>query len=178
MMKKATILMILGAMVLVVPIHAQQSYKSNVTLYYGTKKKVGFDFMTGEKLVYGAGFAGYIGKGAVGKDYTETMGPNAFREDIYEIIEADNIGFYGLLGTRISKYFTIAAKLGFANRVKYFNGYDKYQILAPDGYWYTSQKLDSKALVGAFAQINAEKWSPYIGVDNFSGVNIGLGYNF
>jgi hypothetical protein len=178
MMKKATVLIILSVMVMVEPIDAQQIYTSNVTMYYGTKKKVGFDFMTGEKLVYGAGFVGYIGKGAVGKDYSETIGSNTYREDIYEIIEADNLGVYALIGSRISKYFTIAAKLGFATRMKYYNGYDRQQILAPDGYWYTAQKLDSKALIGAFAQINADRWSPYFGVDNFSGVKIGLGYNF
>lgn len=161
-----------------VKVQAQRSYTTNVTVYYGTKNKVGFDIVAGEKLVYGVGIAGYIGKGAVGKDYSEIIGPNAYREDIYEIIEADNMGLYGLIGSRITKNFTMAAKLGFATRFKYYNGYDRQQILAPDGYWFTSQKVDGKALIGIFTQIHIERWSPYIGVDNFSGVNIGLGYNF
>jgi hypothetical protein len=177
-MKKATILMVLGVLGIGLSVQAQQSYTSNVTAYYGIKNKIGFDFVMGEKLVYGAGFAGYIGKGAVGKDYSEIIGPNTYREDIYEIIEADNLGLYGLIGSRITKNFTVAAKLGFATRFKYYNGYDRQQILATDGYWYTSQKVEGKALVGVFTQIHIERWSPYVGVDNFSGVNFGLGYNF
>lgn len=170
--------MVLFTIGLGVKVQAQRSYTSNVTVYYGTKSKVGFDFVTGEKLVYGIGFAGYLGKGAVGKDYSEIIGPNTYREDIYEIIEADNMGIYGLIGSRITKNFTLAAKLGFATRFKYYNGYDRQQILAPDGYWYTSQKVEGKALIGVFTQVHIERWSPYVGVDNFSGVNIGLGYNF
>jgi hypothetical protein len=177
-MKKAIILMIVVVLGIRLSVQAQQSYTTNVTVYYGTKNKLGFDFVMGEKLVYGVGFAGYLGKGAVGKDYSEIIGPNTYSEDIYEIIEADNMGLYGLIGSRITKNFTIAAKLGFATRFKYYNGYDKKQILAPNGYWYTSQKVEGKALVGLFTQIHIERWSPYIGVDNFSGVNIGLGYNF
>ena len=177
-MRKATILMVLCIIGLGVKVQAQRTYNTNVTVYYGIKNKVGFDFVMGEKLVYGAGFAGYLGKGAVGKDYSEIIGPNTYREDIYEIIEADNMGLYGLIGSRITKNFTVAAKLGFATRFKYYNGYDRQQILAPDGYWYTSQKVEGKALIGVFTQIHIERWSPYVGVDNFSGVNIGLGYNF
>jgi len=177
-MGKAIILMVLLGLGIGLSAQAQQSYTTNVTVYYGTKNKVGLDFVIGEKLVYGAGFAGYLGKGAIGKDYSEIIGPNTYREDIYEIIEADNMGLYGLIGSRITKNFTVAAKLGFATRFKYYNGYDSQQILSPDGYWYTSQKVEGKALVGVFTQIHIKRWSPYLGVDNFSGVNIGLGYNF
>lgn len=150
----------------------------NMAMYFGTNSKLGFDFLGGRKTIFGFGLSTHLGKGGVGKDYSATVGPNAFPTDIYESFEADRMGLYGILGTRLGKKLVLAGKLGFGTRLKYFNGYDSNQILSPDGYWFTSFDAGTKLLVGIFTQYQVGNWSPYLGADSFNGVNIGVGYNF
>ncbi len=65
--------MVLCVLGLRAKLQAQQSFTTNATVYYGVKNKIKFDFVMVEKLVYGAGFAEYIDKGAIGKDYSELL---------------------------------------------------------------------------------------------------------
>lgn len=179
-MKKLNLLIFFCLLTRIVSAQNQQFGTSlfNMAAYYGTNTKLGMDIIYGKKIVGGIGVATHLGKGAVGKDYSETMGPNAFADDIYEVIEADDIAIYGIIGSRVTSQLMIAAKLGVGTRTKYYNGYDEFQILSPNGYWYTSTDAGTKVLIGAFAQYQIGKWSPYLGADTFSGINIGIGYNF
>jgi hypothetical protein len=176
-MKKLNLLLIICFITLNAMAQKSQS-NGSISVYYGTKSKLGFDFIFGKKISWGLGVSTYLGKGAVGKNYSETIGPNAFPSDIYEVIEADNIGIYGILGSRVTNHLIIAGRLGAATRTKYYNGYDNNQILSPNGYWYTSTDAGTKVLVGAFTQYEIKKWSASFGADNFNGVTIGVGLNF
>lgn len=151
----------------------------DMVLYYGTTNKFGFDFNINTKanFVWGFGFSGGL-KGGIGKNYSETMGPNAFRSDVYEIKVRENLGFYGTFGYGLNK-LTIGGKLGYGSSVKYFNAYDKLQILAPNGYYYTSQDAGGKVLLGVFMSYKLKTMlSPYFGYDNFNGANLGMSIRF
>jgi hypothetical protein len=151
----------------------------DMILYYGTTDKFGFDlnFNTKTNFVLGFGLSGGL-KGGIGKDYSETMGPNAFRSDIYETTIRDNLGVYGTFGYAIDK-LTIGGKIGYGSTMKYFNAYDKLQILAPNGYYFTSQEYGSEVLSGLFISYKLKSMiSPYFGYDSFNGANIGISFRF
>lgn len=166
------------------PIINQKQKKSigvptmNIAGYYGTNKVIGFDFTLGGKIMYGAGFSMYVGHGGVGRDYSNTMGPNAFSGEIYERITAKNTSFYGIVGYKVTKELIVQGKLGYGGDTKYFNAYDKSQILSTNGYYYTSQNGGGAILLGGSVQYVIDNISPYVGYDNFNGLKIGVGYNF
>jgi len=153
----------------------KQRQSIDFILYYGTTDKFGFDFNLNTKTnyVFGFGFSGGL-KGGIGKNYSETMGPNAFSGDIYEIKVRENLGFYGTFGYAFDK-LTIGGKLGYGSSLKFFNAYDKLQILDPSGYYYTAQDAGGKVLSGVFMSYKLETFlSPYFGYDNFNGANFGI----
>jgi opacity protein-like surface antigen len=157
----------------------KQRQSIDFILYYGTTDKFGFDFNLNTKtnFVWGFGFSGGL-KGGIGKNYSETMGPNAFSSDIYEIKVRENLGLYGTFGYAFDN-LTIGAKLGYGSSVKFFNAYDKLQILAPNGYYYTSQDAGGKVLSGVFMSYKLKTTlSPYFGYDNFNGANFGMFFRF
>ena len=175
-MKKLSILLFICFITL--NVRAQNSSSNgSISVYYGTKSKLGLDIIFGKKINWGMGFSAYLGKGGVGKDYSETIGPNTFPSDIYEVIENDHGGIYGIIGSKVTKHLMIAGRLGAITRFKYYNGYDRQQILSPNGYWYTSTDAGTKVLIGAFTQYRIKKWSTSFGADNFSGVTIGVALN-
>jgi hypothetical protein len=157
----------------------QRKPSIDIILYYGTTDKFGFDlnFNTKTNLVLGVGLSGGL-KGGIGKDYSETIGPNAFSSDIYETTIRDNLGVYGTFGYAIDK-LTIGGKIGYGTTMKYYNAYDKLQILAPNGYYFTSQEFGSEVLSGLFISYKLKSMiSPYFGYDNFNGANIGISFRF
>ena len=158
-------------------LNQKQKSSFDMIFYYGTTAKFGFDFNYNTKtnLVWGFGFSGSL-KGGIGKDYSKTMGPNAFSDDIYEIKVGDYLGFYGTFGYAFDK-LTIGGKFGYGSTMKYYNAYDKYQILDPSGYYFTSQEAGGKVLSGLFMSYKLKTLiSPYFGYDNFNGANLGISF--
>jgi hypothetical protein len=151
---------------------------SNITGYYGLNKVIGFDFAYGKGIMYGLGVSMYVGRQGVGENYSNTMGPNTFSSEIYEKITAKNVGLYGIVGYRATKNLIVQGKLGYGGNIKYFNAYDKRQILSPNGYYYTSQDAGGSLLFGGSLQYVIDNISPYVGYDNYNGLKIGVGYNF
>jgi hypothetical protein len=155
-----------------------QITSTNLSTYYGNNNKIGFEISFAGNTVWGVGGSFHTGKGGVGRNYSSTVGPNTFHEDIYEVKSADYVSFYGIVGKQITKNLTVTGNLGFSERLKYYNGYDKSQILSTNGYWYTSASLGVDILYGVTAQYNIDHITPYIGYDNFNGVKVGVGYTF
>ena len=149
----------------------------NIVGYYGMNKVIGFDITYGRDIMYGIGLSMFMGKSGVGEVH-DTFGPNAFREDIYEINTVKNISLYGIIGYKPIKELIVQGKLGYGEDRKYFNAYDEYQILSPNGYYYTSQSAGGSILLGGSIQYVIDNISPYVGYDNYNGLKIGVGYNF
>ena len=173
-----TPLIIIIVLIFFVSSSVAQITSSSLSTYYGNNSKLGFELTMTGKTVWGIGASFHLGKGGVGEDYSATMGPNAFPKDIYQVISADYVGIYGIVGKQVTKNLTVTGVLGFSERLKYYNGYDKYQILSPSGYWYTGTSLGVDVLYGATIQYNIDHVTPYIGYDNFNGVKVGIGYTF
>jgi hypothetical protein len=142
--------------------------------YYGISNKLGFDFVYNKNISLGFGFAAHMGKGAVGRDYSKTMGPNAYPNEIYEVVEVNNVAFYAIIGKSIKDKIFLAGHIGYCSRMKYFNAYDPTQILSPNGYYYTSTELSGVPLIGGSIIINTGKFCPYIGYDNINSLKIGV----
>lgn len=151
----------------------------NLPVFYGTKNKIGIDLLVTNKsnLVYGAGLTINITSGGIGEDYSKVMGPNAHRNEIYKIVVSDNASIYGTIGYSIRKII-VGGKVGFGGSSKYYNAYDKSQILSPNGYYYTATDGGSKSLLGGFIIYKIKRTSPYIGYDTFNGGIIGISFNY
>jgi hypothetical protein len=146
--------------------------------YYGSTKKIGFDMFYGKKnsIVYGIGLSVASEAYGVGRDYTSTMGPNSFPKDIYSVKVGDNSSLYGIVGYNLNNMITIGGKIGIGGQTKFFNSYDRHQILSSNGYYYTSQDMGSKMLVGGFASVRVGKvLTINTGYDTYNGVQLGVG---
>lgn len=152
--------------------------QNNLTVYFGNKNKIGFEFMYSGNTTWGLGGSVYLGKGGVGENYSKTMGPSAYPKDIYEVVVADNASFYGIIGKKITENLTVTGNLGFSAQLKYYNAYDKYQILSPGGHYYTAVNNSTDILYGGSVQYNINHVTPYIGYDNFNGTKVGIGVTF
>ena len=146
---------------------------------YGTTNKFGFDLPVIAKsgFTWGLGCTIGLGHSGVGKDYSKTIGPNAFPNDIYEKITSESGSYYGIIGYKLNK-FVINSKIGIGNTTTYYNAYDKSQILAPNGYYFTSSGLESKFLAGINFIYTGRNLMPNIGFDNYNGVCIGINIKF
>ena len=173
-----TPLMIIIVLISFISSSFAQITSSSLSTYYGNNNKIGFELTMTGNTVWGMGASFHTGKGSVGKDYSTIIGPNTYPSDIYQVISADYVSIYGIVGKQVTKNLTVTGNLGFSERMRYYNGYDKHQILSPNGYWYTSTSLGADILYGATIQYNIDHITPYIGYDNFNGVKIGIGYTF
>jgi hypothetical protein len=176
-MKKLLVLTVL--LVSLSVISYGQVKEVNMPIFYGTTNKLGLDVVVTTKtnLVYGGGLTIGLNPKGKGKDYSETMGPNAFRNEIYEIRVSDNASLYGAIGYSF-KNLIVGGKLGFGGATKYFNAYDKSQILSPSGYYYTATDGGSKGLLGGFVIIKVKNVNPYFGYDTFNGGILGVSIRY
>jgi hypothetical protein len=176
---KKLLLMLSMLLISLVSYGQDSKYKTpriNGVIYYGSTKKLGFEanLTTKTNLLIGGGLSMDLNRGGIGEDYSATMGPNAFREEIYDIRITDYISIYGTIGYTY-KRLSFGGKLGIGGKAKYYNAYDNRQILSPNGYYYTSTYLGNEILLGVFAAYKTNgKISPYFGYDTFNGINIGL----
>ena len=149
--------------------------------YYGTNQTIGLgvNVVTQSNLLIGGGMSVFVGKGgAVGTDYSNVFGPNAFKEDVYEITTSKNISVYGTIGYNF-KNFIVGSKIGYGTKSTHYNSYDNYQILSPSGYYHVSESAGGEFLVGGFVTYMSKSIiSPFIGYDNFNGGIIGISVDF
>ena len=166
-------------MVLISFVSYGQLKEVNLPIFYGATNKLGFDVLltTKTNFIYGGGLTLGLDPKGKGKDYSSTMGPNAFRKEIYETRVSDNASLYGSIGYSF-KNIIVGGKIGFGGATKYFNAYDKSQILSPSGYYYTATDGGSKGLFGGFVIVKISKLSPYVGYDTFNGGIIGVSINY
>ena len=146
---------------------------------YGMTNKFGFDLtVISEKgFIWGGGATIGLGHGGVGKDYSNTIGPNAFPNDIYEKTTNGSGSFYGILGYKL-KNFVINSKIGSGTLRTYYNAYDKSQILSPNGYYFTSNSAENNILIGINLIYTGKKIMPNIGFDSYNGVCFGVNFKF
>ena len=152
-----------------------------VSMSYGGASTIGVDAMIGK-----IGFGLSLGtKGPVGKDYSDVVGPNAFREDIYEVVNAKSVSVRLIAGDNITDELKIAGMLGIGTTRDFFNAYDDRQILDPSGYYYTSANEKASILYGFLINYRVTKpknmfgigWGVHIGYNNFDKVNAGISMN-
>ena len=148
----------------------------NVSLFYGTQKTMGVDFVVGKTdVLYGCGMSYYVGQSGFGAEYTNIIGPNTYPNDIYDIQIKKDMFVYGILGRKLSDKTIIVTKIGLGTRVKYYNGYDKTQTLSSDGYWFIRESSGSDVMVGSIVQHKVKNVIATIGYDTFNGITIGIG---
>ena len=150
----------------------------NVSLFYGTQNTFGVDFVAGKNdIVYGGGASFYAGKGGVGTEYTSIFGPNTYSNEIYDTPIKKDMSVYCIFGRKLNDKTTIVSKIGLGRQVKYYNGYDKSQILSPSGYWFLREYSGMDIMVGSVIQHKVKHLITYIGYDTFNGVTVGIGVN-
>ena len=157
---------------------------SFVSMSYGGASTIGVDAMIG-KIGFGLSLRT---KGPVGEDYSNTMGPNALPEDIYEVVNAKNVSVRLLAGDNITDELKLVGMLGVGTTRDFFNAYDKHQILNPSGYYYTSANEKASILFGFLANYRISKpdtntifgigWGVHVGYNNFDNFNAGISINF
>ena len=155
-----------------------ESPRATFNVTYSTGQTLGMNFLAGKDLLFGFEGSVYLGRAAVGRDYSNIIGPNTYSKDIYEIVDAPNVSASLLLGKTVSKGFSVFSKIGFGTTRRYYNGYDPSQILSPNGYWYTSQPLSTNLLIGAGVQYTVNKLALQLHYDQFNKVTFGLGIGF
>ncbi len=183
-MKKIVLVLtlVLGTLVSNAQFNKINKSTSTVSMYYGSANTLGVNG-TFNKFGFGISFGM---KGPVGKDYSAVMGPNAFSEDIYEIVDAKNIGLKIMYGDYILPKTKISGVLGYGSYSKYYNAYDSNQILSPSGYYYTSTESNSILIYGF--NVNQNIIAPNglagigmgleIGYNNFDNIHMGVSIDF
>ena len=162
---------------------------ASLSLYAGSIGSVGMDCLfnldqltigkTESNIWLGFGWSINMNKTGVGKDYSKTIGPNAFPRDIYEINKAKNAGIYLIVGTNNNNKFSGGLKIGLGQEANYCNAYDRHQILSPNGYYYTIGESSSIFIIGGYINYYATKnMGVYSGYDTFNGVKLGLFWCF
>jgi hypothetical protein len=146
-----------------------QKTEMSASFYYGTSNVIGTNVIFGK---FGFGISLGV-KGPVGEDYSNTMGPNAFREDIYQIIEARNVGIKVMYGDYIIPKTKVSAVLGYGSYSIYHNAYDHHQILSPSGYYYTAVEGKSVLIYGVNVHRTITEPKGLFGI----GMGIEAGYN-
>jgi hypothetical protein len=175
---KQIILSILMVIMTSLSFGQSKSITPNVSLFYGTQNTFGVDFVTGKNdIVYGGGVSFYAGKGGVGTEYTGIFGPNTYSNEIYDITIKKDMSVYCIFGRNLSDNTIIVSKIGLGRQVKYYNGYDKSQILSPSGYWFLREYSGADVIVGSVIQHKVKHLITYIGYDTFNGVTVGIGVN-
>ncbi len=155
-----------------------KSITPNISLFYGTQNTFGVDFVVGKNdIVYGGGVSFYAGKGGVGTEYTGIFGPNTYSNEIYDTPIKKDMSVYCIFGRKLNDKTTIVSKIGLGTQVKYYNGYDKSQILSPSGYWFLREYSGADVIVGSVIQHKVKHLITYIGYDTFNGVTVGIGVN-
>lgn len=152
--------------------------RATFNITYSTGQTLGMNFLAGKDWVFGFDGSVYMGQAAVGRDYSNIFGPNAFQNDIYEIVDAPSVSVSLLLGKKVFDRFSLFSKIGLGTTRRYYNGYDPSQILSPNGYWYTSQPLSTQVLIGVGAQYTINKLALQLHYDKFNQVTFGLGIGF
>jgi hypothetical protein len=151
------------------------------SISYGGANTLGVDMMLNK-----IGFGLSLGMNApAGEDYSNTMGPNAFREDIYKISNEKTVSARLIIGDNITDKFKLAGMLGIGETRDFFHAYDKQQILSPSGYYYTSANGKTSTLFGFLINYRVNKdndkgnfvWGIHIGYNNFDNFNAGLSVN-
>jgi hypothetical protein len=161
---------------------AQSTLKSSGAFlfsgYYGMSNKLGIDFIVGGNTIWGFGVSTHLGKAGIGENYSKTMGPSKFPNDIYEITTADVVGVYGMIGFPVTKKLTVLGKLGAGTSSKFYNAFDKYKILSSNGYYYNATDAGTSVLIGASCIYITGNLSPFLSYDTFSGLGFGAVYSF
>lgn len=155
-----------------------QTYAMNA--YFGTSSKFGFDITLTEKnkILYGMGFSTTLTTLGIGEDYTGIMRPDQF-DEMFEIVSGEDVSIYGIVGYQVSDKLTMSTNFGYGTTTKYYNSYDRFQILSPTGYYYTSAPDGGIFVIGLNATYNLNDYvSVMVGYDNFNEGKIGLGLNF
>ena len=132
---------------------------------------------SGFDIVYGGGVSFYVGKGGIGTEYTGIFGPNTYSNEIYDTPIKKDMSVYCIFGRKLNDKTTIISKIGLGTQVKYYNGYDKSQILSPSGYWFLREYSGADVIVGSVIQHKVKHLITYIGYDTFNGVTVGIGVN-
>jgi hypothetical protein len=161
---------------------AQTTKTNSVSMYYGRSNTIGVNTNL-NKFGFGISFGV---KGPVGRDYSQTMGPNAFSEDIYEVVNAKNIGLKVMYGDYIFPKTKVSAVLGYGSYKNYYNAYDKYQILDPSGYYFTSTQSNDILIYGFNINQNIISPKGYMGIgmglevgyNNFDNIHLGVSLDF
>jgi len=153
----------------------------NVTAYYGSTNKIGVDFThtsSQTNLILGAGVSMSL-KTGVGSDYTGIVGPNAFGNEVYKTTSEDNVGIYGIVGYQLSDGVSVMGNIGYGNKRKYYNAYDRSQILSPSGYYFTSIPDGGNIIYGINLNFKVTKnINTSLGMDNFNTARVGVGFSF
>jgi hypothetical protein len=152
----------------------------NVNTYYGTSNKLGVELSwSPNKITVGAGVSMDLKNGGVGTDYTGIIEPNKFSRDAINIVSKNDVGFYGIIGYEIVDNLTVNLILGYGTDRKYYNAYDNYKILSPNGYYFVSIEDVGNVMNGGYVNYKINKSvSISAGYDTFNKGRIGIGYSF
>jgi hypothetical protein len=146
------------------------------TIYYGTNNKVGFELniITKKNISYGFGVTYDLTKknigGEVPKDIYDAS-PSLF---VIKSTELYDIGsLYGTFGYHFSEDILIGIKIGFGSKAY-------YNYLEPNSVGnYFKQDGGTRILYGGFMTFTTRSTiSPYMGLDNYNGLNVGITCNF
>lgn len=144
------------------------------SIHYGTNNKLGFELnVVGKKNIsYGFGLTFDLTKKNIGGEIPK---------DIYDLtpylynIKSVNLydvgSLYGTFGYHFNKKIVVGAKLGFGSKKFYTYFYDNSygNYITTDGGTYL--------LYGMFiTRISTKLISPYLGYDNYNGINLGITY--
>ena len=144
----------------------------------GLKNTIGFELVAGKQVVIGIGIDYYVGKGAVGKDYSTIFNWTKYSSDVYEHITTPTTGIYVITGYRFLPKLSVQSNVGIYTNTTYHNGYDRSRILSTNGYYYTSSDAGIGLLYGGSLTCDVNKFGVYVGYNNMSGMKFGVIYSF
>ena len=145
--------------------------------YSGSKDfNIILDVRQDDGWVYGIQI-GLGDKGAVGTNYTETVNPDQFREDIYEVRD-DSYIVAGRFGKDVIENLRIVGVVGVSVFNEVQNRFDRFRILGNNGHYYVKTgRTNYRGYASAIAQLKLGRISLSAGYGS-RGSEVGLHFSF
>jgi hypothetical protein len=157
--------------------NTSKNFELSMGLNYGFNNTIGFEIFGGQKAIFGIGMDYFIGKGAIGEEYTNFHW-TTFASDTYEHVTKPNASIYGIIGYKVIENLSVQGNVGVSTNLTYHNAFDKSRILGNGGYYYTSSDAGTNLLYGGSLQYQLDKVGLMVGYNNFSGAKFGFNYSF
>lgn len=147
-----------------------------ISSHVTSQSHLGFEVLFGKSILIGFGGEVFLGEKGIGTDYSKVFGVNTYPNDIYKINSDVKTGSgYFCIAKSFNKFF-ISGNLGMGSIVTFYDGYDKLQILSPNGYWYVKTINQNIFVIGIHVNYRISEYLILkTGFDNYSNFKIGAG---